>query len=179
MLQPAPAQEISLHAGNTLTYQVNENNEKNILTFQINSLQPHMMIDWKKNNKFRDFGNFSITQDAIQNAINILFSLTSTSEQTELFDQLPGFIISKSMFEKIKLSKKARIRTDCNLRAEDLIFKKENKIHLMVNGKASETGILKLSFGNFNDELWILDNPDFPLVVKMKGLNSWELTGIN
>lgn len=173
------AQFVTVKPGQTLSYTLKENNEKCSLNFKITSVAPFLTVDWSKNNAFKDAGSFKIDTFALQNAVNLWFGLNPANELIELTDALPGLCLSKKMFLDLTNKGKTWIRLDCNLKSEELVLKTKKKVTINYIHNTIEVEVLQLSFGVFNDELWVINNFEFPLLIKWKGMNSWDLIEIS
>lgn len=172
------AQELKFKAGQTFVYRINEFDGPVDQLVQLNSIVAPYNISWNKKNKYDDKGTFIIMQSAVDNALNIIFSFPISSNGEELIDVLPGFMVSKKIYKEIKANKKSKIRTDCNLKSEDLVLKSEQPMYVNVDGKRVTINTLNVSWGTFGDEMWILDNGEFPIIVKVAALSKFELTDI-
>ena len=176
---PAAAQDVILKNGSIFSYEVKEFNETITLSGRVVVLQPKMNIDWKKLNKSKDRGSVSISPEALQSAVNILFSLVPSTEILDMMDQIPGFFISKKMYEDLKKTGKSKIRIDCGAGAESISLVSNEKFSLMISGTIHEVSALHLNFGEYKDDMWVLDDPSLPMVLKMKSMNQWELKEVN
>ncbi len=172
------AQDLKFKAGQSLVYKITEYDGPVDQTVQLNTLTAPINVSWNKKNKYDDKGTFIILQSALDNALNIIFSFPISSNGEELSDVLPGFMVSKKIYKEIKSNKKSKIRTDCNLKSEDLVLKSEQPMYVNVDGKRVTISTLNVSWGTYGDEMWILDNADFPIIVKVAALSKFELTDI-
>jgi hypothetical protein len=175
----ASAQEaVKIKEGQTLLYKINEYDGPIDQTVTLTSLASPMKISWNKKNKYDDKGTFLILKAALENAINIIFSFPINSNDDELSDVLPGFIVSKKMFNDLKSNKKTKVRVGCELKADDMTLKSEQPMYIVINGKKAIVNTLNVTWGTFGDEMWILDNADYPIIVKVSALSKYELTEI-
>jgi hypothetical protein len=173
------AQEaVKIKEGQTLTYKLNEYDGPCDLTVTLTTLTAPMKISWNKKNKYDDKGTFIILKQALESAINIIFNFPISSKDDELADVLPGFIVSKKMFNELKSNKKTKIRASCDLKSDELTLKGEQPMYVIINGKKTIVNTLNVTWGTFGDEMWILDNAEYPIIVKVSALTKYELTEI-
>ncbi|MBK7182013.1 MAG: hypothetical protein IPH89_03260 [Bacteroidetes bacterium] len=174
----ASAQEtVKIKEGQTLLYKINEYDGPVDQTVTLTSLASPMKISWNKKNKYDDKGTFLILKAALESAINIIFSFPINSNDDELSDVLPGFIVSKKMYNDIKSNKN---KNSCwmRIKADDMTLKSEQPMYIIINGKKTIVNTLNVTWGTFGDEMWILDNPDYPIIVKVSAISKYELTEI-
>jgi hypothetical protein len=175
----ASAQEsVKIKEGQTLLYKINEYDGPVDQLVTLTSLASPMKISWNKKNKYDDKGTFLILKAALENAINIIFSFPINSNDDELSDVLLGFIVSKKMFNELKSAKKTKLRAGCELKADDLVLKGDQPMYIIINGKKTIVNTLNVTWGTFGDEMWILDNADYPIIVKVSAISKYELTEI-
>lgn len=175
----ALAQEpVKIKEGQILIYKLAEYDGPVDQNVTLTSLATPMKISWNKKNKYDDKGTFLILKSALENAINIIFSFPINSNDDELSDVLPGFIVSKKMFNELKNNKKTKVRAGCELKADDLTLKGEQPMYVLINGKKTIVNTLNVTWGTFGDEMWILDNAEYPIIVKVSAIQKYELTEI-
>lgn len=173
------AQEpVKIKEGQTLVYKLNEYDGPVDLTVTLTSLASPMKITWNKKNKYDDKGTFLILKQALESAINIIFNFPITSNDDELADVLPGFIVSKKMFNELKANQKTKLRASCDLKADELKLKGEQPMYVIINGKKTIVNTLNVTWGTFGDEMWILDNAEYPIIVKVSAISKYELSEI-
>jgi hypothetical protein len=51
-------------------------------------------------------------------------------------------------------------------------------MYIIINGKKTIVNTLNVTWGTFGDEMWILDNADYPIIVKVSAISKYELTEI-
>lgn len=170
--------QVSIKAGTTLTYRVNEYEGPVDQTVTFESIAGDMKIRWSKKNKYDDKGSLIIKDQARESAINLIFNFPINSNDDELTDVLLGFMVSKKTFNELKTSKKTKIRIDCQLKSEELIYKNVQPMNILVNGKTQTVNCINASWGTFGDELWILDNAENPIIIKVSAISKFELTEI-
>ena len=170
--------QVAIKAGTVLTYKVNEYDGPVDQTVTINTLSPDVKISWAKKNKYDDKGTLIVKSQAKESAINLIFNFPINSNDDELTDVLLGFMVSKKTFTELKTAKKTKIRIDCQLKSEELTFKSIQPMNITVGGKTQTVNCINASWGTYGDEMWILDNADFPIIIKVSAISKFELTEI-
>lgn len=170
--------QVSIKAGNTLVYKLNEYDGPVEQTITLETIQPDIKISWNKKNKYDDKGTLIIKSSAKESATNIVFNFPINSKNDELSDVLLGFIVSKKTFSELKANKKTKIRIDCQLKSEELVFKDIQPMNITIAGKKQAVNCVNASWGTFGDEMWILDNAEMPIIIKVSALSKFELIEI-
>lgn len=170
--------QLSIKQGNILVYNVNDFDGQVEQLISFESLTPDLKISWNKKNKYDDKGTFVIKNSAKEFASNIVFNYPLGANNDELSDVLLGFMVSKKMFTELKTTKKSKIRIDCNVKSEDLNFKSIQPMNIKIGGKTQTVNCINASWGTFGDEIWILDNAEMPIVVKVSAVSKFELIEI-
>lgn len=170
--------QVTVKAGNTLVYKVNEYDApvEQAVTFE--SITPDIKVSWLKKNKYNDKGTLVVKPQAKESAINLVFNFPISSNNDELYDVLLGFMVSKKILSDLKTNKKAIVRLDCSLKSEELTYKSIQPINVIIGGKTQTVNCVNVGWGTFGDEMWILDNADMPIIVKLSAITKFELTEI-
>ncbi|MBN8702079.1 MAG: hypothetical protein J0M08_03385 [Bacteroidetes bacterium] len=161
-----------------LVYNIDYASKPVVHTAVLTSVKP-IIINWSTQNEYNDKGVYVVSEKAQKEALNHTFELPfPQSGDVNCYDFLPGYMVSKNIYTLIKAGSEADIREGCNMLTDKLKPTGNIKTSIKIAGKAKDVPVITCTYNTFGDELWILDNPDFPVVVKVKGMKKWDLTEI-
>ena len=147
-----------IKAGSVITASANMGDDDIPVQFTIISLETPMVIGWEVENY--GGGSFEMTAKGVENA-NQLYLSQPNLGKISLNDSQTFLIISKSALKSI-IENKIFTYNNINfsLKPSDEVIK--------ING--AETDAIRLVSADEKIEIWILNNANFPLIVKSKGL---------
>lgn len=168
------SQDLTLTDHSKLFYKFNEFDQIVAYEFAIKSISPTISYDWSNSNKGEN-GIGIVTPEAMEGAINLTFYYIEDGFIT-LYDRTPSFLISRKIYEELKETKKSRIRIQDNENTHTLEVIGVEDYGLIINKEEKKVKVLHATFsGESGYEIWILDNPAFPIVVKLKTFKEYEL----
>lgn len=168
------SQYLTLTDHSKLFYKFNEFDQIVAYEFAIKSISPTISYDWSNSNKGEN-GIGIVTPEAMEGAINLTFYYIEDGFIT-LYDRTPSFLISRKIYEELKETKKSRIRIQDNENTHTLEVIGVEDYGLIINKEEKKVKVLHATFsGESGYEIWILDNPAFPIVVKLKTFKEYEL----
>lgn len=168
--------QIHLKEGNSLTYKLDEYNGPFTVVITFDSIAQDTKIQCAKDD---EHGTLIIRKPAKESAMTLIFDFPLKANDDELIDALLAYTVSKKTFSELKKFKKTRIRIDCRARTEELVYKDIQPLRITVKGKIQTLNCIHATWGMYDEEMWILDNADLPLIMKVEGLSKFKLTEIN
>lgn len=168
------SQDLTLTNKSKLLYKFTEFDKPITYSFIINSTSPTITYEWTNSNKDEN-GDGVISQEALETAINLTFYYIEGGYIT-WYDRTPSFLVSKKIYNELKNSGKSRIRIQDNENTNTLTVVGTEELEITINKELKKVKVLHATFsGDTGYEIWILDNPDFPIVVKLKTFKEYEL----
>ncbi|OFY83956.1 MAG: hypothetical protein A3F72_06215 [Bacteroidetes bacterium RIFCSPLOWO2_12_FULL_35_15] len=168
------SQDLTITDNSKLFYKFNEFDKAVTYEFAIKSITPTIAYEWSNSNKGEN-GLGIVTQEAMEGAINLTFYYIEDGFIT-LYDRTPSFLISRKIYEELKETKKSRIRIQDNENTNTLELIGIEDYDLIINKEEKKVKVLHATLsGDSGYEIWILDNPGFPIVVKLKTFKEYEL----
>ncbi len=169
------SQDLTINDHSKLFYKFTEFDKAVTYSFSISSITPTISYEWGNSNKEENNGNGLITQEALETALNLTFFYTDVVLVT-MYDRTPSFLVSKKIYGELKNTGKSRIRLQDNENANTLQIVGVEDFEIIINKEVKKVKVLHATFsGDSGSEIWILDNPDFPIVVKLKSQKEYEL----
>ena len=176
----AYAQDLTITDHTKLFYKFTEFDKSVTYSFSFESITPKISYECGNSNKEENNGTGIITEDAINNAINLFFFYSDSGIVT-FYDRTPSFIVSKKIYNELKTTGKSRIRLQDNENTNTLDFIRTEDFEIALNKdilkkEIKNVKVLHARFsGDSGYEIWILDNPEFPIVIKLHAQKDYEL----
>lgn len=145
-------------AGTEMAYTVSQNGESIQFLLNVNSIGDSVKMTWQVT-KYGT-GTYVMAKKSLENGTKMTLQAPEPDEVTKLSDSETMAFISKSAFKSISKSQ--------FMEFDDLkyVLNKDPKTTITVDDK--ELDVLHAITADGKNEMWILNNPDFPLICKTK-----------
>ncbi|QJD96670.1 hypothetical protein HH214_12675 [Mucilaginibacter robiniae] len=153
--------QLVIQKGSTLNYTLYLHGQQVAFELKVKHLQDSLVLDWKMRNTTS--GTYVILHQALLKADKLNFVQPEANRVYVLPSDQTFFMISKSAFNHMLQYK--------NFVYDNTVYQLDTNRHLpatnLSNSEAWNT--LHVIAQNETTELWILNNPDFPLICRIKG----------
>lgn len=172
------SQELHLKVNSSLTYKFTEFDKPVGYTFLLDSLAPNLAYDWDNSNKEDNEGSGRVMKEALAGAINLTFFYTTVSSVV-MYDRLPSFLVSTRIYNELKATGRSRIRLQDGENSNELAVIANEEYEVTVNDVKQKVNVIHVNInGNPGQEIWILDNAEMPVVVRLKAEKNYELKSV-
>lgn len=152
--------------GTTFFYTFDLHGQHAAFDVTVKSFTDTLKLNWKIRNLAT--GNYAVTPAAWQHANQLNFAQPEPFKTVKLNDQQTFMMISKAAYQNLISKKQYTYDHTIYVLKNDL---KENPLQL----GTQTLDVLHVVAQNETTEIWILNNPDFPIICRIKG----NLLGIN
>jgi len=167
------ATEKFVKEGDTFSYAVDNFGMKYNFILDIVKCQENVVFNWKMTHKDNFNGTITMNSKALNNAVSMK---SYYSPSIETLNDTTSVWVSRKVFGEVKKNRPITINLgDGN---ELLSFKSNQTLDVISRGSKMSLNVMYCETDK-NHKLWILDNPAFPLVIKMDLGWTIELKEIN
>jgi hypothetical protein len=147
-----------IDAGTEMGYTISLNGESIPFSLNVNSIGDSVKMTWEVS-KYGS-GTYVMAAKSLENGIKMYLEAPQPDEVTRLSDSETMAFISKTAFKDME--KNQVMEFD----GQEYVLNKKETVFIKVNNK--ELDVIDAISTDGKNEIWVLNNPDFPLICKTK-----------
>jgi len=147
-----------IKAGTEVGYTVSMNGDSVLFSLNVNSIGDSVKMTWEVS-KYGS-GTYLMTAQSLENGNKMTLKAPEPDEITKLSESETMGFISKSAFKNMALTHVMQF--------DDLKYVLNTDTSSVIKINNKELDVLHATSADGKNEIWVLNNPDFPLICKTK-----------